>query len=781
MAAGDHLRVRSRVTDPLADYREKRDFARTPEPAAGEPSSEGTEPRFVIQRHAARALHFDLRLEHEGRLLSWAVPKGPPLHGDVKRLAVRTEDHPVEYLGFSGEIPEGEYGAGRMTIWDAGTYRPILIGDDEIKVVLDGSVVSAEYHLVRTRRGENGRDWLIFLAKGSRGAGEDPTRRFREMRPMLATPADAPFDDEDWSFEVKWDGYRALALVTSEGTELRSRTGRDLTPRFPALADLRHDVDCQEVVLDGEVVVLDDQGRAVFQDLQSGRGTATYVVFDVLAVDGRWIEDRPYSERRATLRRVVPVPSARLMVSDDVVGRGTTLYSAATGIGAEGIVAKRRSSPYRPGSRTRDWLKIKHRAETDAVICGYTPGEGSRRATFGALVLGEERDGGLVPVGRVGSGFTDASSRAIRRSLDRLVTEEPPFGDIPSEVAGTVWVEPRLRCRVAFTERSVDGMLRHPVFLGLSEHEPSGAVPRVIDAEADELRLRNGDREVRLTNLQKPFWASPRITKGDLLDHYARMASVLLPHVAGRPMVLKRYPNGWDHPFFFQHEIPSGAPEWLTTATLPKSDDEITYAVLGNPLSLLWMVNLGCIDLNPWHARAETPGLADYVLFDLDPAEGLPFSAIADLALAIRAELDGIGLRSHCKTSGSRGIHVMVPVTPTPHEAVRLFAGVVARRIVAARPSDATIETAIARRGRRIYIDANQNGYGKTIAAVYSVRPVAAATVSTPVTWEEIEDGVDPVGFTIETVGERVMRMGDLFSGMLDRDQDLSVAVERLG
>ncbi len=594
---------------------------------------------------------------------------------------------------------------------------------------------------------------------------------------MLATTVDEAFDDDAWAFEMKWDGYRALARVTSDGTEIRSRTGRDLTARFGDLADLRGRINAQEAVLDGEIVVLDDAGRAVFQDLQMGRGTVTYAVFDLLYVDGRWIDDRPYDERRAALRRLNP--AAPLLMSDDVVGRGRALFDAVAERGAEGVVAKRRSGAYRPGERSADWRKIKHRRETEALVCGYTPGDGSRRSTFGALVLGEERDGAIVPVGRVGSGFTDAGARELRRALDRIAVEDPPFDERSSEVPGTVWVAPRLTCRVAYTDRTEAGILRHPVFLGLAEHEPPSPA-RVIADDQDEIRIREGGRETRLTNLGKAFWDTPRITKGDVLDHYARMAGVLLPHVEGRPMVMKRYPDGWDRPFFFQHQVPDGAPRWLTTVTLAKSGDEITYPVLDDPVGLLWMVNLGCIDLNPWHARADHPDLADHVLFDLDPPDGTPFAAVSELALAVRDALAGLGLRSHCKTSGSRGIHVMAPLAPTPHESVRLFAGIVGRRIVAARPADATVETQIARRGGRIYIDTNQNGYGKTIAAVYSVRPVARATVSTPVTWDEVEDGVDPARFTMAEVAERVATHGGLFAGVLDGDQDLAPAVERL-
>jgi len=299
----------------------------------------------------------------------------------------------------------------------------------------------------------------------------------------------------------------------------------------------------------------------------------------------------------------------------------------------------------------------------------------------------------------------------------------------------------------------------------------------VPPGETGELVIRDGDREVRLTNLAKPFWPALGITKGDLLDHYARMAPVLVPHIAGRPMVMKRFPDGWDHPFFFQHALPSTAPDWLSRVTLTKGDDAITYGVVDDAMALLWLVTLGCIDLNPWHARAATPELADHVLFDLDPQEGVPFTAVGEVALLVRDALSAIGLRSHPKTSGSRGIHVMVPIVPAPHESARLFANLIARRLVTDRPDLVTVEGTIARRGRRVYVDANQNGYGKTIASVYSVRAVEAATVSTPVTWDEVEAGLDPSRLTI---ADRVARDGDLFAGALRGDQNLAAAVERL-
>jgi bifunctional non-homologous end joining protein LigD len=771
------------VSGVLDEYRRRRDFGKTPEPApAAAGPVAGTAPRFVIQRHDARALHFDLRLELDGTLASWAVPKGLPLREGVKRLAVRTEDHPLEYLDFAAVIPAGQYGAGRMTIWDRGTFDPVLVGDSEVKVVLRGVVVHGEYHLVRTA-GRGGREeWLAFRsAKGPAGP-PDPLPRFRELRPMMATSWPAAFDDPHWAFEIKWDGYRALALIGPDGTELRSRSGRDMTGSYATLGDLRRAILAQEAIVDGEIVVLDPAGRAVFQDLQSGRGAATFVAFDLLYADGDWLLDRPWHERRALLGAVLsPEGSPAVICPEEVLETGSALFGAIATSGGEGLVAKRLDSTYQPGRRSPDWRKVKVRHEVEGVIGGYVEGEGSRRGGIAAVLVGQESGGELTFVGRVGSGFTDAASRDLRRRLDRLVTDACPFTTTPPEAAAARWVRPELVCRAAYAEWTADGLMRAPVFLGLVEHEPPERPPAILDTSRGELRVHDGGREARLTNLDKTFWPSEGITKGDLLDHYARMAPALIPHLAGRPMVLKRYPNGWNEAHFFQHQIPETAPDWINRVVLRKGDEEITYVVADDALALLWVVNLGCIDLNPWHGHAASPSEADYVLFDLDPAEGLPFDAIIEAALMIRAELEEAGLRGYPKTSGSRGIHVVVPTLPVPHESARLFAQVVARRIVARRGDLVTVETSIARRGRRVYIDANQNGYGKTIASVYSVRPVPGATVSTPLDWEEVAAGLDPTRLTIGAVAARVASDGDLFAPVLTDHQDLGAAVDRLG
>ncbi|MFN8110567.1 MAG: DNA ligase D [Thermoleophilia bacterium] len=681
---------------PLEEYRRKRDFARTPEPAPGDPEGGADAPGFVVQRHDARALHFDLRLERDGALASWAVPKGVPLRGGVRRLAVRTEDHPLKYLDFAAVIPEGEYGAGRMTVWDRGTYECVSWTDREIKVHLHGRVASGEYHMVRTGWEGGLVQWVVFRAKAAGAGTEDPTESFRAMRPMLATSVPAPTDDPAWTFEVKWDGYRALALVTGDGVELRSRSGRDLTADYPELGHMRRHVTAQEVVLDGEICILDAQGRASFQALQRHDGTASFVAFDVLYVDGEWVMDRPLHERQDLLEGVVaPEAPPRVMVSRGVDGAGTALFAAAAEAGIEGVVAKRRDSRYRPGQRTRDWLKVKCRQEETVLIGGWSEGDGSRRGTVGSLLVGRPGPEGLVFTGLVGSGLTDATIRDLHRDLAGDARPDSPFAATPPDLAGANWVEPTRWCRVSYGEITSDGRMRAPVFIGMADGPDPGEAEPPLEAApaagADRV-LADGDRQVRLTNLGKEYWPGEGITKGDLLDHYLRVSQWLVPHLTGRPMILKRYPNGIAAPHFFQHNAPDNAPPWMHLVELgrgERSTERNRYLVVDDALSLLWVANLGCIDLNPWQSRVDTPGEPTHVLFDLDPPEGMPFEVVARTALLLRERLDELGVRGYPKTSGSTGMHVFVPVAAgLSYDVTRLFAQAVCEDLARRRPHE---------------------------------------------------------------------------------------------
>lgn len=775
----------------LERYRERRDFGATPEPAPARAEDREGPPRFVVQRHDARRLHFDLRLEADGVLTSWAVPKGVPLREGPRRLAVRTEDHPIGYLTFEAVIPEGQYGAGRMTVWDAGTYGLQERTRDEWKVVLDGRILRGHYHLVRTGGDAGREEWLLFRSSNGPPGPEDPGPRFRAMRPMLAGSAGEPFDDPGWAFELKWDGYRALALVTGDGTELRSRSGRDISGAYPELADLRRAVLCQEAILDGEVVVLDAEGRPSFADLQNGRGPFTFMAFDLLYADGEWLLDRSWDERRARLAAALaPEGPPRVRLSDHVEGTGRALFEAASARGLEGIVAKRRASPYRAGRRSGDWLKVKSRPEITAWIGGFTEGSGSRRGRIGALLVGErDGEGRLRYLSHVGSGLTDRDARDLWDRLREDEVGESPFAEpVPPGASPPRWVRPRLRCAVSFAERTAEGRLRAPVFGGLADDDDPGPdpPPGPFGGTAGDRTVEDGGRRITLTNLDKVYWPGEGITKGHLLDHYLRVAPALLPHVAGRPMILKRWPDGIAGDHFFQHNVPPNAPEWLRRVDLSgggrPGEETSRYAVVDDPLGLLWLVNLGCIDLNPWQSTADAPDQPTHVLFDIDPAEGLPFARVVEAALLVRDALEAAGLRGYPRTSGASGMHVLVPIAPGPgYDAVRLFARVVAEGLVRSRPDLVTIRRRVAERGPRVYLDADQNGRGRSIASVYSVRPRPGAPVATPLRWDEVRPGLDPAAFTMGAVARRLEREGDLFAGALTDRQDLAAAVGRLG
>ena len=770
------------VAENLDRYREKRDFGLTPEPPPMLAGAYGGPPRFVIQRHDARALHFDLRLEFEGALASWAVPKGLPLREDVKRLAVRTEPHPLEYLTFAAEIPSGQYGAGLMTIWDHGTYEPILVGGDEWKVHLRGNVLDGEYHLVKTA-GRGGRDeWLVFRSKKGPPGTPDPGDAYRALRPMLAEeqPVDSPrLDDPAYAVEIKWDGFRGLAYISGGGTELRSREGNDLTARFKEVSDLRRYVLCAECILDGEIVSLDAEGRADFGRLQSGTGDIRYAVFDLLYVDGEWLTERPWEERAARLEAVLsPVVGSPILRSDWTSGNGRALFQAVSERGVEGVVVKRRSAPYLPGQRSGDWIKVKARQVVEVIVGGFLPGEGARRGTFGALLVGIADEGGLIYAGRVGGGFADRDLAALAKDLAATQTESSPFVEAPDE-RGARWVTPEIRGTVRFTEWTRDRRLRNPVWLGRASAVTLGA-PR-----ARELVLADGPRNIKLTNLDKVFWPRLGITKGDLIDHYLRVAEVLVPHLAGRPLIMKRFPNGIDGEFFFQHNLPDTAPEWLHRRTLSRSDkpdaEPVVYGLVDDPLALAWMANLGCIDLNPWQSLADAPDVPTSLVIDLDPPDGTPFPRVVEVAQATRRVLGSVGLRGYPKTSGSRGLHIYVPVVASlPNDVVQAAAVAIATQVARELPTIATVERMKANRGGRIYVDPLQNGHGKSLASVYSVRPVPAASVSTPLDWDEVDATLDPKVLTIAEIARRIAEHGDLFRPVLDAPQDLAQVVGAL-
>ncbi len=603
---------------------------------------------------------------------------------------------------------------------------------------------------------------------------------------MLATASDTLPRGEGWVYEPKWDGFRAIVTVSGGEVTLTSRNGNDLTGRFRDVArGAASAIRSSDAVLDGEICALDESGRSRFSLLQDGGGTLVLVLFDLLELESEQLLDEPLTERRRRLLKLVG-RSSNVLVSpqfDD----GEALLAAARAQELEGVVAKQKSSSYRPGRRSAEWQKVKLRRTQDVVIAGYTRGQGRRTAGFGALVVGVPDAGGLRWAGNVGTGFSDREIDRLRELLAPLQRTDSPFADVPKmprvRRSDIVWVEPELVAEVEFAEWTHEGRLRSPSYLRLREDK---AVPDVRRERMPVAAvMKRGRRELRFSNLDKPFWPELGITKGDLIAYYRDVAEVLVPHLRGRPFTMKRYPDGWQGKNFFQKNAPSHMPDWIERAPFPAStrDGErkiIEYAVVNDDLSLLWMANMGCIDLHTWASRVDRPERPDWVMFDLDPSEGSGFEEVIEVAQLVKQTLDLLELESFPKTSGSRGIHVLVPIARRhSFEDVREFAGIVAGALARAHPRLATTEWAKEKR-RGVLVDANQNGPGRTNAAVYSVRPRAGATVSTPLRWDEVVPGLDPAGFTMDVVLDRVARNGDLFAGALAGKQSLKAALKSL-
>jgi bifunctional non-homologous end joining protein LigD len=751
----------------LDEYRRKRDPKKTKEPFTGK-GRKGA-PTFVVQRHDARRLHYDFRLERNGVLASWAVPKGVPLEPGVRALAVHVEDHPLDYGSFEGEIPKGQYGAGTVEIWDAGTYDLVEEKrDGGLTVRLHGKRLEGTWTLIPAHLDGKEQNWLIVRKRDGHFAGR------ADYRPMLATLADRLPAGDEWSFEVKWDGYRALGYVRNGEARLVSRNGNDLTARFPgvakALGQAARSPDC---VVDGEVCALDEKGRPSFSAMQQGKPETplVYAVFDVLEIDGAPVLDRPLAERRQLLEDLLDTRRTTVQLSaafDD----GEALLAAAAEQQLEGVMAKKTASTYAEGRRTRDWLKVKTHGEQEFVIVGYTKGEGRRAHSFGSLVLAVNEGGALRWVGNAGTGFTEKTIAELLAALEPLRVDESPLAVVPKmpkvRKADVMWVRPQLVAEVKFAEWTHDGHLRAPVYLGLRD-----------DKAAPEVRAEKPSR-VKLSNLDKVFWPDQGITKGDLIEYYRAVAPVIVPHLRGRPFTMRRYPDGAFGKAFFQKDAPSHMPEWIptyrvevSTRDAPRKRKIISAPIVNDEDALLWMANMGCIDMNTWYSRVDKPDRPDFVLFDLDPSPDAGFAETVQVALLVKEMLDALGLVSFPKTSSAEGMHVLVPVERRyTYDDTREFSEVVAGAIARTHRGLATTEWSKSKR-RGVLIDSNQNGEGKTIASAYSVRPRAGAPVSTPLRWDEVDEKLDPSAFTMDVVLERVREMGDLFEGVLTTKQRL--------
>ena len=851
--------AKSKRPDPLSTYRAKRSLDRTPEPGARAaeaaaalaaptaPAAPAAYPRglFVVHMHAARRLHWDLRLEMDGVLRSWAVPKGPSPNPADKRLAVHVEDHPLEYGDFEGIIPEGNYGAGAVIVWDRGVWVPLEdphAGLEKGKLLFElrGYRLRGKWTLVKLKKGE--KEWLFIKEKdgyvSTDGAlppesvlsglsvedlkeGKDraapitkelarlkATRRvvsLYEAEPMLAETRERPFTKPGWVFELKLDGYRIRAANDDGAAGLVTRNGHDLAAGFPELARAVAALPYGGVILDGELVVPDEAGHPSFQRLQNRakvtraldvrraavEAPAVLYVFDLLAFEGYDLRPLPLLKRKAILERILP-RAGPLKYLEHFAKDGEKLYDQVVQLGLEGIVAKQADSPYRAG-RSPNWLKIRADRTRDFVVVGFTRPKGSRGG-FGALDLGGYEDGKLVYAGRVGSGFTAAQLKEVSTTLERQVRSTPPFeGPAPPD-EGHTWVEPELVAEVRYKEWTDDRLLRQPVFVRFRDDKPLSecVVPGSRqrgkeDAEPAGLPVPSSPsplpREVKFSNLDKVFWPADGYTKGDLIEYYRAISPWLLPYLKDRPVVLTRYPDGIAGKSFFQKDAPGFIPEWIRTERIWSEDTqrEIDYFVCDDVESLLYIINLGTIPLHVWGSRGDTLEQPDWCILDLDPKEA-PFAHVVTVARKAKELCDAIELPSFIKTSGSTGLHVLLPLSrQCTYEQARTLGGLLARVVAAELPEIATITRQVGKRGARVYVDYVQNGHGRLLVAPFSVRPLPGAPVSMPLKWSEVTPKLDIGRFAIETAPARMKKLeDDPMREVLELKPDLVAALARL-
>lgn len=881
----------------LDKYRQKRDESKTPEPFGGK--SDDKKLRFVVQKHAASHLHYDFRLEMEGVLKSWAVPKGPSTDPEVKRLAMMVEDHPYDYRNFEGLIPKGEYGGGTVIVWDEGFYEPFEsqattkeqqdkelragMHKGKIKFTLKGRKLKGTFALVKAHgRGENG--WLLMkledryasdaditakdksvlsgktleqVAKTSKNIyGQKPINSEQEsldkevtseiapqeiisadtllkkgkkakmpvkVKPMLATLVDEPFDTPGWSYEVKWDGYRALAHINKGKTELMSRNIKPFTEKYyPLVAAM--DAWSINAVLDGEILVIGKEGKADFSALQNWRseadGDLVYYAFDLLWYEGKDLTGLPLSERQAILKEILPTNDDHVRLSRVFETSGLDFFEAAKKMGLEGIMAKRSDSTYALDSRSKDWLKIKVNQRQEVVIGGFTRNEGTSKQ-FSSLLLGVYENGKLQYVGKVGTGFSEKKQKEMMALFKPLITDKIPFQAEPDvnkpsrfrpnpPKAKATWLKPELVCEVSFIEVTSDGVFRHPSFEGMRSDKKAKDVVREIAADTTAVTAGSGNGEklvaapkrgsartllnpkeetqvkkvaghdLKFTNLSKVYWPEEGYTKRDMFNYYYQVADYILPHLKDRPLSLNRFPSGIHGKSFYQKDVKGKAPEWAKTYPYTTSDGEDKEFLVGDDAdTLLWMASLGCIEMNPWFSRISNPDNPDYCVIDLDPAEKTSFEQVIQAAREVKDVLDAISVPSYVKTSGSTGIHIYIPLgAKYSYDQSQLFAKLLVSIVHERLPDFTSLERKIKDRGGKMYLDFLQNRPGATIACAYSLRPKPGATVSMPLHWDEVKKGLKMKDFTIGNALARIKSEGDLFAPTLGEGIDMKKALE---
>lgn len=858
----------------------------------------------MVQKHDASRLHYDFRLESEdGVLKSWAVPKGPSMSPDTKRLAVMVEDHPFDYLHFEGTIARGNYGAGTVIVWDTGSYsvkEPLLkqLESGKVSIELYGNKLKGLFKLIRTKK-EN--QWLLIkghdkfvseddltlirpesilsgksnsdiesetgsslssksiISTDKHSSKKAQTKKknnidvlFPKIKPMLAHPFEKAFDSKDWVFEVKWDGVRAILYKNHNNISIQSRNGNDITRLYPEIVNavkmsLRGN---ESTVLDGEIVVLNEKGIPDFHTHQhrmhiqnhheimslSIKNPSTYYVFDILYDEGKNLESLGYLERRQILNSVLKTNDT-IRISEYIDEKGTQILASSKELNLEGIVAKHKRSVYREGIRSRDWLKIKNTKTQDCVIIGYTRGLGSRVSHFGSLMLAvySAKERKLKFAGHAGTGFNDQTLSEMYSKLKQLETNDRPVDKIPYLNRETKWLKPVLVAEVKFDEWTRDGILRAPVFLRLRDDKKPeeciveadkpiknlsqvGNDPKYAKDEKVTNSQKNKINDIGnaiVTNPSKVYWKAtkqhPAYLKKDLIDYYDKIGDVILRHLENRPLSLSRYPNGIYGKTFYQKDWDQKKPEFVTTAKIHSEHrgDSINYIICNNKETLLWVANLGCIEMHPWYSRIkdfqgchtstllheEKCGLnfPDFIVFDLDPyiysgkeKKGeepqyniAGFKAAVDIAHDLKDIFRDLKINSYIKTSGKSGLHIYVPILNTySYEQTKSFAETIANIMLRKFPKKITLEWSTSKRKGKVFFDYNQNARGKTIASVYSLRPTADATFSMPIEWKNIDE-ILPTDFTITNAPDLINKNGDTWEAMLSDKQDIEKLISQ--
>ena len=889
----------------LEKYAKKRDFTKTTEPKAGQ-STDKNKLRFVIQKHDASRLHYDFRLEMEGVLKSWAVPKGPSTDPKTKRLAMMVEDHPYDYLLFEGIIPQGEYGGGTVIVWDEGNYEPIeaikgkkaqeknllkQLKEGSLKIKLHGKKLAGEYALVKTNgMGENG--WLLIKHKDEYASATDITKKDKSIlsgntiemmeknsrkvwkggqeqtikntevplkkkaekqiekaleiseftveailkstkktkipegiKPMLATLAEAPFDDPEWVYEVKWDGYRALGFINKGNVDLLSRNNKSFNDKFYPLKQALEAWKINAVV-DGEILVINDKGISDFGKLQNWRseadGELIFYIFDLLWYEGKNLMDLPLNQRQQVLKEILPADDDSIRLSKVFNASGIDFFKAAEKMGLEGIIAKKAASTYSASLRSREWLKIKVSNRQEVVIAGYTKNEDTTKA-FSSLLLGVYEDGKFQYVGKVGTGFSSKQQKEMLGLFKPLIIDKSPFTTEPEynkpsrfrpnpPKAKATWLKPELVCEVAFTEVTSDGVFRHPSFQGMRSDKNAVDVIREIEQSTeaiineepenvhrqavsppknsakktllnpkDETQVRKiCGHDLKFTSLSKLYWPEDGVTKRDMFNFYYQISEYILPYLKNRPQSLNRFPGGIHGQSFYQKDVKGKAPDWVKTFPYVNGEGEHKeYLVGADEATLLWMASLGCIEMNPWFSRIQSPDQPDYCVIDLDPDKNT-FDQVIEAAQEVKKVCDAIDVPCYCKTSGSTGIHVYIPLNAKySYDQSQMFARIIVNIVHKQLPGYTSLERMIAKRKGKMYLDFLQNRPGATIAGPYSLRPKPGATVSMPLHWDEVKPGLTMKDFTIFNSLDRLKVEGDLFKGVLGKGIDLEKVIKK--